>query len=115
MYETVWQQLARDDSAEEIHNQWKPVVLKLGRFLNSGSLRLRFTAVADGPKGDVAIDDIELVCGGRDQPGSRCVCNSGYLGDGFNCTIDPNEVFLLIKIFYILFGGRGRGEEGRGF
>ena len=59
------------NQGDEVHNQWRHVAINLHRFANRGPLQVTFRAVANGDEGDIALDDIELVCGSNDMVGHR--------------------------------------------
>jgi hypothetical protein len=92
VFQTLWIRQAPPNAADEVHDQWQRASFDLDRFANRGAIQLRISADANGPYGDIAIDDVEIVCGDNDAPGSQCICNAGYSGDGFSCTVNDGEI-----------------------
>ncbi len=95
-YDQAWTQVflvARPPApGDEVHDQWVRQSINLRAYASAGLVQLRFRANRGaGPKGDVAIDDIKLVCGATQGQSGTCICVEGFVGDGTTCTVDPSE------------------------
>lgn len=88
----VWQRNATVNSGEVLHDRWLRGSVSLQGVHDM--LRLAFVGVrGDGIRGDIALDDVELVCDANDF--GDCKCEEGYALDASRAQCLPSLVRAL--------------------
>jgi len=85
-WETVHVHTAPVNSGSDSHKKWVHHEISLKRFREYGTLQAKIVATAGGNAGDIAIDDVALICGQKHEDDKKtegsCLCDGGYEGDG---------------------------------
>jgi uncharacterized surface protein with fasciclin (FAS1) repeats len=90
-YEQRWIRENLISPGEARNDIWRhaQVFMSPDSAFDNSPIQARFRAGVNGPKGDIGLDDIRLIC--NDDFVGSCECEAGYVLQDNACVADPNE------------------------